>query len=311
LPLPAVWLKPAYVGDAVMALALLDGLAQRGRPRVFVGPVHRQLYATRERQLEMLDAPQAKGWGAVLRAARHLREIRPESVLLVNRSFRCALVARLAGVPRRVGHATEGRRLLLTDALPYARDRKESLCYLDLARVLGFDLPDVPPQLPVTENERAEAVRRLAGATAGMQPGARYPSKRIPLSVQLRIAAELRARGHRIALLGGPEEQAQASEFAERAGGDFVNLVGQTSLRLSLAALSGLRIMIGADTGLMHLSIAAGCPSVTVFGPTSAKKWSHGLPHSVAVEAPGGHLLRVSADRVWQAAESLLAQQGS
>ena len=54
MPLPAVWLKPAYVGDAVMALALLDGLAQRGRPRVFVGPVHRQLYATRERQLEML-----------------------------------------------------------------------------------------------------------------------------------------------------------------------------------------------------------------------------------------------------------------
>jgi heptosyltransferase-2 len=293
-----------------MALALLDGLIAHGRPQVLVGPALRQLYATREGALEMLDPPRAKGWGGVFRAANYLRELRPEAVLLVNRSFRCALVARLAGIPRRVGHATEGRGVLLTDVLPYPKDRKESLCYLDLARLLGFDLPDIPPTLPTTEAERAEAARLLSGATVGLQPGARYRSKRMPQPALLEIAAELRKSGHRIALLGGPEERPLATEFANRIGGDVINLVGETSLRLSLGALANLRLMIGSDTGLMHLSVAAGCPTVTVFGPTSAKKWAHRLPHTAAVEAPGGKLSRVSADAILEAARSLLSGQG-
>jgi heptosyltransferase-2 len=310
LPLPVVWLKPGYLGDAVMALALLDGLSANGRPQVFVGAALRQLYATRKDAMDMLDPPRAKGWGGVFRAANYLRELRPESVLLVNRSFRCALVARLAGVPRRVGHATEGRGLLLTDALPYPQDRKESLCYLDLARLLGFDLPDIPPTLPTTDAEREEAARLLAGATVGLQPGARYRSKRIPQPVLLAIAAELRESGHRIALLGGREERPLAAEFARRLGGEAINLVGETSLRLSLGALANLRLMIGSDTGLMHLSVAVGCPTVTVFGPTSAKKWAHRLPHTVAVEAPGGRLSRVPADAILRAAQSLLSGEG-
>lgn len=310
MSLPVVWLKPGYLGDGVMALALLDGLIAHGRPQVFVGPALRQLYATREKAMEMLDPPRAKGWGGVFRAANYLRELRPESVLLVNRSFRCALVARLAGIPRRVGHATEGRGVLLTDALPYAKDRKESLCYLDLARLLGFDLPDIPPRLPTTEAERSEAAHLLDGATVGLQPGARYGSKRIPQPVLLELAAELRKGGHRIALLGGPEERQLTAEFARRLGGETINLVGETSLRLSLGALANLRLMIGSDTGLMHLSVAVGCPSVTVFGPTSARKWAHRLPHTVAVEAPGGKLSRVSADAISKAAQSLLSGKG-
>ena len=74
-------------------------------------------------------------------------------------------------------------------------------------------------------------------------------------------------------MLGGGDER-DASEAVEAlAGVPVVNLVGQAGLRESMGAAAGLQLLVGADTGFMHVAAAVGCPKVTVLGPNSSQKW--------------------------------------
>jgi ADP-heptose:LPS heptosyltransferase len=85
-----------------------------------------------------------------------------------------------------------------------------------------------------------------------------------------------------------------------------VNLVGKTGIRDSLGTLANLNLMIGSDTGLMHMAAAVGCPSITVFGPTPRAKWGHQYPPHQALQAEGGTMENTSAEAVLEAARRQL-----
>jgi heptosyltransferase-2 len=286
----------AYLGDAVMAAPLVDALARNYRHvSVLTAPFVEPLLWGPDRTLEYLPLRRDRSPWAVIRHAIELRRYRFDAVVLLNRSFRAALVARLAGIPRRVGHASEGRTALLTDPVPFDTEKFEAYCSLDLARALGLDAPDALPRLPLTVAERERGGALRSGGDVGLQPGARFPEKQLPAVVLEEVARELQRQGRQIVLLGGKEEQADAARLAGCLEHPVVDLVGKTSLRETLGVLAGLRAMTGADTGVMHLAAGVGCPTVTVFGPTPAAKWGHAYePHRV-LRAPGGRMADVEA----------------
>lgn len=294
-----VWLKPNYLGDAVMATPLMDALASSGmKTAVLAGNLVTDLLADRVSAVRFLRAGKISGVLPVLREAKRLRAMGFSATLLVNRSFRSALAARLARIPERVGFATEGRGFLLTEPVPYSPDRFEAECFLDLARAIGVEGTTHIPKLTVSDEERKKGFELLDGATVGLQPGARYPSKQLALERMAFVAKGLSERGAELALLGGPDEKDDAKRFQALTGTKVVDLVGTTSIRQTMGALANLSLMIGSDTGLMHVAAAVGCPTVTAFGPNPASKWGHRYaPHRV-IEAPGGDLRRVSAQEV-------------
>ncbi|MBQ3864031.1 MAG: glycosyltransferase family 9 protein, partial [Schwartzia sp.] len=49
-----------------------------------------------------------------------------------------------------------------------------------------------------------------------------------------------------------------------------VNLVGRTSLKQLAEVISGSRIMVGGDTGPVHLAAGLKVPTVMLMGPTDA-----------------------------------------
>ena len=65
-----------------------------------------------------------------------LRQEGYDAVFALKRSLSSALLIRAAGIPRRIGFATEGRTLLLTDPVPYRQDQHEVQNFLDCLRVL-------------------------------------------------------------------------------------------------------------------------------------------------------------------------------
>jgi ADP-heptose:LPS heptosyltransferase len=133
----------------------------------------------------------------------------------------------------------------------------------------------------------------------GIQPGARYGSKAIPQRVLVELAERVLTEGLRPVLLGGSEELASSQGFPT----PCLNLVGQLSLRESMGVASNLHVLIGADTGFMHVAAGIGCPTVTVFGPTPSAKWGHHyLPHQV-IDARGGDMRAVTAAQIWATAE--------
>jgi ADP-heptose:LPS heptosyltransferase len=72
--------------------------------------------------------------------------------------------------------------------------------------------------------------------------------------------------------------------------------------------MAGLRLMIGADTGAMHLAVGVGCPTVTAFGPTPADKWGHDYaPHRV-IRAPGGDMAALEPETLVRASLEALGE---
>jgi heptosyltransferase-2 len=295
-----------YLGDAVMAAPLVDSvcanyqetylLAGGGAPDVLAEPKGR---------LTLLKGRDASRPSELLALARELRASEFGVVFLVNRSFRSALAARLARIPIRVGHATEGRSLLLTHALPYDERKNEAKCYNDLAEAVGLH-PSFPPRVCVTDEQRREGAELLRGATVGIQPGARYEGKQVPIDRWVEFGKSMSERGERLALLGGSDETEAASAFLEAISLPVVDLVGKCTIRQTMGALASLRLMAGSDTGLMHLAAGVGCPTVTVFGPNPASKWGHHEPPHQVLEAPGGDIRRVASSDIFRAARTVL-----
>ncbi|RYG17885.1 hypothetical protein EON82_23315, partial [bacterium] len=105
-----------YLGDAVMTAPLLDALEAAGwETTLLTAPLVAKALG-RERLIPF----EKRRWPwEVMRQARDLRTYGFDACLLVNRSVRAALLARLAGIPIRVGHPREGRGALLTHRVPY------------------------------------------------------------------------------------------------------------------------------------------------------------------------------------------------
>ncbi|MFA7007105.1 MAG: glycosyltransferase family 9 protein, partial [Verrucomicrobiia bacterium] len=130
------------------------------------------------------------------------------------------------------------------------------------------------PEIPLVE--RYNAVAALAGADAGalmpavylgkdtmpsppdilLHVGAGFPLKLWPVGNFRAIAEHFRARGVRVALVGGPSDPAE--------------IVGLT-LRQVAALARGCRAYVGLDTGLTHIVASLGVPTVAIYGPTNPR----------------------------------------
>lgn len=294
-------LLKSYLGDAVMA----EPVTRAARTAPFLGVRlggaareilhHLALNAT-------LPLTKAHTLGALRDDVRVLRAWRADTALVVDRSFRAALVARLAGVPQRIGHQRDGRGFLLTTTLVYDETRYEASCYCDLARAAGLSVADDRPRLVAPPLDLD-----LPPGGVGFQPGARYEAKRIPLAASQGLIAHLEREGRPIVLFGGAEER----ELCERlATPSCTLLAGSCSIDQTLAALSRVDAFVSADTGLAHLAFGVGTPSLVVFGPTPAAKWTHGSPQSV-LQTRGGDIAILSADDLTSAYESSRSSSAS
>jgi len=187
------------------------------------------------------------------------------AVLLPN-SLRAAIEARLAGIPQRIGYARGGRGFLLTRTIPVPPRNPARLhqkyYYLDLATACGAPSDDSLPEL-----------RRSTSASKELQiaicPGAEYgPAKRWPIESYAAVAKHLaEKRNAKLIILGAAGDAAIAANLAEQVSG-AENRAGQTSLAEFIAALEGSRLVIGNDSGAMHVASALGVPTVAIFGST-------------------------------------------
>lgn len=99
-------------------------------------------------------------------------------------------------------------------------------------------------------------------------PGSVWETKKYPVHQYLEVTKTLIQKGFSVVLMGAKNEVHLGEQIQKGLDQPILNLIGQTSLAetLCLMALSGC--VLGNDSGSSHLASVAGCPSVTVFGPT-------------------------------------------
>lgn len=287
---------PNWLGDVVMALPAIADLVRhtsQGGGRVVVAA--RRGLASLFEIVPGVDAVVPLGAGGLASAARSMRAdaaavrgVGAVRAVLFPNSLRSALVARLAGVPERLGYARDLRGPLLTARVPPARGGHQVDAYQRLAIAAGADNGSREPSLDPPPDSIDAARRLLADRgwdgvrpLVGLAPGAafggakRWPSDRFAGTV----ASLVRDRGACCVLVGSGAEAPAARAIAREAGkmggqdapGTIIDLAGQTTLVMAAAVLAACRVFVSNDSGAMHLAAAVGTPLVAVFGPTDER----------------------------------------
>jgi heptosyltransferase-1 len=276
----------------------------------------------RERRLRELA-------GGIWALRQTLRLRRFDVALDLQGLLKSGLLTWLSGAPERIGLGSrEGSQWLMSRTLPRGGDPKRIASeYLYLAEDLG--LPTEPFQMAVHYSPAdADFVQemlvreQLLGGYAVLCPFTTRPQKhwfeQRWSALATRLGSDL---GVTPVLLGGPGDQEAAQRIVDGADGRLVNLVGRTSLTEAAALIDGADLLVAVDTGLGHMGIALGTPSLLLFGSTcpylettraNARVLYHPLPCSPCKRRPtcGGAFTCMAEIRVGEVLANALELVG-
>ncbi|MFY9975350.1 MAG: glycosyltransferase family 9 protein [Chromatiaceae bacterium] len=190
--------------------------------------------------------------------------------------LKSGLLARLSGAPVRIGLGSrEGSQWLMTRTLPRGGDsRRIGSEYLSLAQALRLPVSsfEMAVHYSPADAEFAQETlvrERLSSGYAVLCPFTTRPQKHWFeerwVALANRLGSDL---GLVPVLLGGPADRAAAERIAGGAEDRLVSLVGRTSLTEAAALIDGADLLVAVDTGLGHMGIAFGTPSLLLFGST-------------------------------------------
>ncbi len=281
-----------WVGDAVMTIPALREL-RRILPDARITLATRSSTAGIFEDADFLDdlLLYDRGTGglrATLRQIKVWQERKFDLALLFQNAFEAAFIAVGSRVPRRVGYATDGRRVLLTHPIrlpAWHGERHEVFYYLNLVAELEqllFNTATVAARDPVFDlkvsQSRREAARKLLtelGAgfdrpLVALCPGStnsrakRWPADRYA-ALGDKVVGELDAN---VALIGSPDELEVSQEVAALMTNTPIMLTGRTTLAEAVAVLAQTDLLVSNDTGPSHIAAALGRPALVIFGPT-------------------------------------------
>lgn len=203
---------------------------------------------------------------------------RPYDIALdVQGLFISGMVTAATGAPRRIGlgRTKEPNGLFMTERA-HSSDEHVIQRYLSLLKPLGIHTDDYHMTLciPPAAVQQAEEFLEKNGVASGdrvivLVPATTWPSKNWPAEYFAAVINGLKDKGH-LVLCGGPGDRDSAAAIAALTKTAVIDAVGKTSLLEMGALLARAHVVITSDTGPLHMAVALGTPTVSIFGPTAA-----------------------------------------
>ncbi len=293
-------INPFGIGDVLFTTPLLEPLAEKG---------HTVHYWVNERVADLVRALPCVGkvwagsrgdikrymhrsWyrgartGALL--FKGVRRERYDVALDFSMDYRYAFFTRLSGIRRRVGFNYKGRGRFLTDAVTVkgfftAHMVKE---YARLAQIIEpgmIPLPRMSLTADSGQREWARHIIRQKKIRAGTKILAVVPGGGASWGQDARLKQWAPARYAEILnalakhdevcaiLLGSDSEAGSCTSVREACDGACVNMCGQTTVSELAALLAESDVFLGSDGGALHMAVALGCNTVSLYGPTDER----------------------------------------
>ncbi len=332
-------IKPSALGDIVHSLPVLTALRTRFPTASITWVVNSAYESLLTGHPDLTDTlPFDRGAmkgvraiGAAWSFASELRRRRFDLVIDMQGLLRSGLMAWGSGAPRRVGfrNAREGSRYTYTHKLASpafgAAHAVERMWAVAEAFGVGhlpkvFRVPLQPSEVDAARN----ALAALPRPWVAVAVGAKWLTKRWPATHFAELLGRSQSRfGGSCVFIGTGDDTALSQQVIANLRGPALDLTGKTSLPRLAATLSLVDVMVGNDTGPLHLAAALGRPGVAPYTCTRVALHGPYLQASSCVEttvACGGSYLKkcgnmicmpeLTPDRLWpKLAETLDAWQ--
>jgi heptosyltransferase I len=260
-------------------------------------------------------------------ALREVRDLKYDVAVDFQGALKSAVIARCSGAGTIVGqqHPRETPARVFYNRCIATEKAHVVEQYFSLAEaVAGKSLPIPTVEFPRDDQAEADITKKLSefGAKqfAILTPGAGWGAKQWPPERYGGVAKALADNGLTPLINCGPGEEALA-QTAQAASHGKARLIS-CSLSELIALTRRARLLIGGDTGPLHVAAALQIPVVAIFGPTDpARNGPYGTnsgTQSIVLRnaasktslshtsAPDPGLLQITADEVISAACRLL-----
>lgn len=276
---------PAWVGDMVMSQSLFRLLKQENPEAVIdvLAPAWTfSLIKCMPEISEAIELPITHGelkLSVRYQLAKQLRARQYDQAIVLQNSFKSALIPWLAGIPVRTGWRGEWRYGLLNDLRKL--DKKAYPLMIEQFMALGLPAnaplpnPSLYPLFTVTKAQQEAVLAKhkpiwrgkpILALCAGAEFG---PSKRWPEEYYAEVANQKLAEGWDIWLFGSPKDRPITDRVQELTNHQCENLAGRLELSESIQLLSLTSGLVTNDSGLMHVAAALDKPLIAIYGSTS------------------------------------------
>ncbi len=294
-------IHPFGIGDVLFSLPLADALRQ-AYPEAFIGylcnrrteqlvkiwpQVDRHFVFEKDEFRAAWHSSKAKGLRHLLGLLQTIRAERFDVAVDLSLGWQMGCASLAAGIPQRVGFDFRGRGRFLTRKLPLSGFQNKPVAdyYLDLLPLLGLEKPEqirlkleLPSYVASQVEEflapyRIHAEERLIGIVpgGGASWGPASVFKQWPPERFAETAHALLSRQKiRVILFGDNQEFSLCRKIAEKMNQPPILATQISSLVLLAGLLKRCELVIGNDSGPMHLATAVGTKTVSIFGPVDA-----------------------------------------
>ena len=202
-----------------------------------------------------------------------MRELQPDLAIDPQGTSKSAMVVRWTGAEHRIGLARPWRRerlagLAYTDTVRGAKGQAHVVATnLAMVAAVGTMIPELSPPdgswLLDRVGDRAPS-GDWSSPYAVVLPGTGGAHKILAASTLAEVARGLAGDGLEVVVGWGPGEESRATAVVEAAG-NGVYMAPPTDLGELAALLGGAALVLGGDTGPVHLAASFGSPTLAVF----------------------------------------------
>lgn len=242
----------------------------------------------------------------LMKTSRQLRQIGyGHAIIMRPDHWWGAMLAYVAGISERIGYDIENVSPFLTQALPHQYDHaiRQNLRLVEQWTGKIDDI-DVPYYLDVYDDERQTITNYLAQYGIGdnkpyfcIHPGSGTWVKRWKNELWAKVADTLVDQlDANIIFTGGDGERAMVDDIQNRMEHKSYTTAGDLNIEQLAALYENALVVLGPDSGPLHLASAVKTPTVALFGPADPIEfapWGDKNQHLIVTSAIGCRPCRV------------------
>ncbi len=282
-----------FIGDMILTIPFLRNLRKNypdAQIDMLVAPnsaevieecpyVNNFIYfdTTRKHKYENTKDKKLSFWHYV----RLLRKAQYDKAYVLKRSFSSALLCYLSGIKTRIGFDTEHRGVLLTKKVKYDKYKHESECFLDVLKADNLTVYDNYLENWISEISQ-EKIKSLLQE---------IPSSTKKAVVNITATNEFKVwdkekfikiieylaneKGVQVIFIGAPRDKViyDSLQYNTSLKIPPLNLCGKVNLQDSLAVIKESDLMLGNDSGNLHMAASVGTRVIGIYGPMPFEKW--------------------------------------